>query len=40
MKAPENFDVLMLGGGTAGKLAAWKMAKEGRRTVEDLIENG
>ncbi len=33
MNAPERFDVLVLGGGTAGKLAAWTMAKEGRRTA-------
>ena len=33
MNAPEKFDVLVLGGGTAGKLAAWTMAKEGRRTA-------
>lgn len=33
MNALENFDVLVLGGGTAGKLAAWTMAKEGRRTA-------
>jgi alkyl hydroperoxide reductase subunit AhpF len=33
MNAAENFDVLVLGGGTAGKLAAWTMAKEGRRTA-------
>ena len=33
MNAPENFDALVLGGGTAGKLAAWTMAKEGRRTA-------
>lgn len=33
MNTPEKFDVLVLGGGTAGKLAAWTMAKEGRRTV-------
>src|ERR1700688_3021903 len=33
MSAPEDFDVLVLGGGTAGKLAAWTMAKEGRRTA-------
>ncbi|MGA2119934.1 MAG: FAD-dependent oxidoreductase [Bryobacteraceae bacterium] len=32
MKA-EKYDVLVLGGGTAGKLAAWTMAKEGRRTA-------
>jgi pyruvate/2-oxoglutarate dehydrogenase complex dihydrolipoamide dehydrogenase (E3) component len=29
----EKFDVLVLGGGTAGKLAAWTMAKEGKRTA-------
>ena len=33
MNAPEKFDVLVLGGGTAGKLAAWAMAKEGKRTA-------
>ena len=33
MNAPENFDTLVLGGGTAGKLAAWTVAKEGRRTT-------
>jgi pyruvate/2-oxoglutarate dehydrogenase complex dihydrolipoamide dehydrogenase (E3) component len=33
MNAPEKFDVLVLGGGTAGKLAAWTMAKEGNRTA-------
>src|ERR1700733_8119706 len=33
VNAPENFDALVLGGGTAGKLAAWTMAKEGRRTA-------
>src|SRR5580658_6970292 len=33
MNAAENFDALVLGGGTAGKLAAWTMAKEGRRTA-------
>jgi pyruvate/2-oxoglutarate dehydrogenase complex dihydrolipoamide dehydrogenase (E3) component len=33
MNAAEKYDVLVLGGGTAGKLAAWTMAKEGRRTV-------
>jgi len=37
MNTPEKYDVLVLGGGTAGKLAAWTMAKEGRRTaVVDL----
>src|SRR5580700_8036971 len=29
----EKFDVVVLGGGTAGKLAAWTMAKEGKRTA-------
>ena len=29
----ENFDVLVLGSGTSGKLMAWTMAKEGRRTA-------
>ncbi len=33
MNALEKFDALVLGGGTAGKLAAWRMAKEGRRTA-------
>jgi pyruvate/2-oxoglutarate dehydrogenase complex dihydrolipoamide dehydrogenase (E3) component len=29
----ENYDVLVLGSGTAGKVMAWTMAKEGRRTA-------
>lgn len=33
MDAAEKYDVIVLGGGTAGKLAAWTMAKEGRRTA-------
>jgi pyruvate/2-oxoglutarate dehydrogenase complex dihydrolipoamide dehydrogenase (E3) component len=33
MNAAERYDVLVLGGGTAGKLMAWTMAKEGRRTA-------
>src|SRR3984957_12806565 len=33
MNATEKYDVLVLGGGTAGKLIAWTMAKEGRRTA-------
>ena len=33
MNAPEKYDVLVLGGGTAGKVMAWTMAKEGRRTA-------
>jgi pyruvate/2-oxoglutarate dehydrogenase complex dihydrolipoamide dehydrogenase (E3) component len=31
--AAENFDALILGSGTAGKVMAWTMAKEGRRTA-------
>jgi pyruvate/2-oxoglutarate dehydrogenase complex dihydrolipoamide dehydrogenase (E3) component len=33
MNAPERYDVLVLGSGTAGKLIAWTMAKEGIRTA-------
>lgn len=33
MTATEKYDVLVLGSGTAGKLAAWTMAKEGKRTA-------
>src|SRR6266849_5357134 len=33
MNAAEKFDVLVLGSGTAGKLIAWTMAKEGKRTA-------
>jgi len=33
MKAAEKYDVLVLGGGTAGKVTAWTMAKEGKRTA-------
>ncbi len=33
MNTAETYDVLVLGSGTAGKLAAWTMAKEGRRTA-------
>jgi pyruvate/2-oxoglutarate dehydrogenase complex dihydrolipoamide dehydrogenase (E3) component len=33
MNAAERYDVLVLGSGTAGKLMAWTMAKEGRRTA-------
>jgi pyruvate/2-oxoglutarate dehydrogenase complex dihydrolipoamide dehydrogenase (E3) component len=33
MNATEKYDVLVLGGGTAGKVIAWTMAKEGRRTA-------
>jgi len=33
MNAVEKYDVLVLGGGTAGKLMAWTMAKDGRRTA-------
>ena len=33
MNTPEKYDVLVLGSGTAGKLMAWTMAKEGKRTA-------
>jgi pyruvate/2-oxoglutarate dehydrogenase complex dihydrolipoamide dehydrogenase (E3) component len=33
MNAAEKYDVLVLGSGTAGKLVAWTMAKEGCRTA-------
>ena len=33
MDAAEKFDVLVLGSGTSGKLMAWTMAKEGKRTA-------
>ena len=33
MKTAEKYDVLVFGGGTAGKVIAWTMAKEGRRTA-------
>ena len=33
MNSPEKYDVLVLGSGTAGKLMAWTMAKEGGRTA-------
>jgi pyruvate/2-oxoglutarate dehydrogenase complex dihydrolipoamide dehydrogenase (E3) component len=33
MSQPEQFDVLILGSGTAGKLMAWHMAGSGRRTA-------
>lgn len=33
MSAPENYDVVALGGGTAGKVIAWTLAKQGRRTA-------
>jgi pyruvate/2-oxoglutarate dehydrogenase complex dihydrolipoamide dehydrogenase (E3) component len=33
MNAAEQYDVVVLGGGTAGKLMAWTMAEEGRRTA-------
>src|SRR5215470_10620134 len=31
MSEAERYDVLVLGSGTAGKLVAWAMAKEGKR---------
>lgn len=33
MNTVEQYDVLVFGGGTAGKLMAWTMAKEGKRTA-------
>ncbi|HWA99588.1 MAG TPA: FAD-dependent oxidoreductase, partial [Pirellulales bacterium] len=33
MNAAEKYDVLVLGSGTAGKLMAWTMTKEGRKTA-------
>lgn len=33
MTAAEKYDVVVLGSGTAGKLMAWTMAKEGKRTA-------
>jgi len=33
MGAPEKYEVIVLGGGTAGKVIAWTMAKKGRRTA-------
>src|SRR5246500_983094 len=31
MSAPEKYDVIVLGGGTAGKVIAWTLARQGRR---------
>jgi pyruvate/2-oxoglutarate dehydrogenase complex dihydrolipoamide dehydrogenase (E3) component len=33
MNTSEKYDVLVFGGGTAGKVIAWTMAKEGKRTA-------
>jgi pyruvate/2-oxoglutarate dehydrogenase complex dihydrolipoamide dehydrogenase (E3) component len=33
MNAPERYDVIVFGAGTAGKVMAWNMAKTGRRTA-------
>jgi len=33
MSSPENYDVIVFGAGTAGKVIAWNMAKAGRRTA-------
>ena len=33
MNTTEKYDVLVFGGGTAGKVMAWTMAKEGKRTA-------
>ena len=30
---PERYDVLVFGSGTGGKLVAWTMVKEGKRTA-------
>jgi pyruvate/2-oxoglutarate dehydrogenase complex dihydrolipoamide dehydrogenase (E3) component len=32
-RGPEKYDVLILGSGTGGKLIAWTMAREGKRTA-------
>src|ERR1700751_4125676 len=33
MSQPEQYDVVVLGSGTGGKLIAWTMASEGQRTA-------
>ena len=33
MHQPDQFEVLVLGSGTGGKLVAWHMAQAGRRTA-------
>jgi glycine/D-amino acid oxidase-like deaminating enzyme len=33
MSQPQQFEVLILGSGEAGKLLAWHMAQSGRRTA-------
>src|SRR5256886_7904830 len=33
MNEPEKYDVVVLGSGTGGKLMAWTMAREGKRTA-------
>jgi pyruvate/2-oxoglutarate dehydrogenase complex dihydrolipoamide dehydrogenase (E3) component len=33
VREPDEYDVLVLGSGTGGKLVAWTMAKEGKRTA-------
>lgn len=33
MSSPENYDVIVFGAGTAGKVMGWNMAKAGRRTA-------
>jgi choline dehydrogenase-like flavoprotein len=37
MNAAEQYDVLVLGSGTAGKLMAWTMAKAGQRTAVQVL---
>ena len=33
MNTAEKYDIIVLGGGTAGKVVAWTMARKGRRTA-------
>lgn len=33
MSSPENYDIIVFGAGTAGKVMAWNMAKAGKRTA-------
>ena len=33
MPNPENFDVVVLGSGEAGKILAWTLASQGKRSV-------
>jgi len=38
-REPEKYDVLVLGSGTGGKLIAWTMASEGKRTASIDVSN-